>query len=427
MIDLKVKRRKVRNQPSYRCFIVVLSSLLLITLLFGPSVTDAVSILDGYEGYEDPPDDIPGPIDPTIPDPSNLSKRIGGFIEDNVGSFVSSDIIEDGIANHTHNRYTEENITLFSSIRVENLVIYEQNPENHHYRIKGDRADFQVYDKPSAEMNIDVKPLEVLDEDQLISFEIGEENAHVTPIGTEGVKIDYGEFTAILMPYGPMEGERDIVKRNGKPSQVDFTVAKETSFIFRIQEERIYDDLDINEILLQGIKEKRLGAKIRVEAMNEGYHQMSVIYDEISLLGQVLDKGRFQMMVSSDTLGEEGKIVLADISSTVMDVSSFDNLKVTFDGESIPEVDSYSELTDRSNEPTYLILSGDEGVKVFVNVPHFSTHTIIIEDWIDITDTDLEETYLGDLFYYIPGVVFSAAVVSIGAIYKRYRACPSIF
>ncbi|MFO8109472.1 MAG: hypothetical protein R6U17_02975 [Thermoplasmata archaeon] len=423
MKDQKNKHEKLTSVRPNFLIVVVLLFGLLIAPLFESFNTSAFSVSEEDEGsilYF--PDDIYDPIDPSpvIPDPSDLSRRIGGYREDSVGSFVFFDVVDEGIENHTH-YYTEEKIVLFKSISVENLVIYEQKTESYLYNIKSDRADFQIYDDTSAKMKIDVKPSAVLDGEVSVSFEIDEENADIIPIGNEGVKIDYGAFTATLVPYGPMEGRMDITGRNGRPTHITFTVTEDTLLIFWIEDERIYEDFNINEMMRVGIIEKQIGGKIRVESENEQPYHMSVIYDDISLLGRALDNRTLHMMVSSHTLGEEGNIVVADLSSTVMNVTSFEKLNVAFDGEPIPEVDSYSELTAKSSEAACLILRGREGVMIFVNVPHFSTHSIVIEGMIDISEAALEENYLGVYLYYIPTLVFSGVAVSFGSIYKIYK------
>ncbi|GEM_PF-2475739 len=434
----------IKSEVSYFKGFVVISSLLLVCLLLAPSAAVGSPVHDEaaddianrqrnvpYDRVDadrdlseqsvphdyDPPDDPIYP-DPVIPDPGNLSRRIGSFGEDKEGSFVSFDVLDDGIKDHIHHRYTEEGVNLFKSIRVEDLTIYEKTPRDYLYEIRGDRAHFRVYDKPSAVMTIDVRPQEGPEMEQHISFEIDDQNTDIIPMGANGLQIDYGEFTATLLPYGPMDGLREYVR--GRTSYINFTVFEQTSFVFRVEEKRIYHDVDIFEMMNQGIESGRIGAEVRAETVNGHYKQMSVIYDRIALMSQMLDDRAFQMVVSSDTLGNDGKVIMADISSTLMDISEAEDLNVTFDGEPIDRVDSYSELTARSGEATYLLITGEESAKIFVNVPHFSTHTIIIEESVDITD---EPTvgYIGDFMYYLPGIVISAVVVILGAVLTKSK------
>lgn len=412
-ISLKGGKEKRQAPSSFRSGWTLSSlflTILLFSSLFSPLVTGSLPVSDQVF-YDDHPGPDPGPV---IPDPGNWSDRIGGFDEAGVGSFVSFGMMEDGIQDYTHYRYAEEPITLFESVVVEDLTVYEETPKDYTYEIKGDRADFRFYDEPSALMRVDVKPQET---EQHVSFHIDEEQAEIKPGGPRVAKVDYGEFTGTLIPYGVLEGRREDME---DPSHVNFTIEERTSFFFRIEEKRVYDGVDLSEIITQSLEEGRLGAEARIEKVEDEHRQMSMIYGDFILQSQMLDSEAFKIMVSSDSLGEEGKVVVADISSTVMNISAAKDLNVTFDGEIIPEVGSYSELTARSDEACYWMVMGEEGVKVFVNVPNFSTHTIMIEDVADTPDLD-EETYIGDYLYYIPGVLLSVAGVTFGAIYRKYR------
>lgn len=56
-----------------------------------------------------------------------------------------------------------------------------------------------------------------------------------------------------------------------------------------------------------------------------------------------------------------------------------------------------------------MVITGEEGVRILFNVPHFSTHTITI-----VYIAEVSEHYLGSLLYYVPTAVFSAGIVLLG-------------
>lgn len=432
---MKAQKDRKAEKPCSRLG-VVLSSFLLIILLVGGSSglsssialeettggggreedlkPDGLTTEDEKGGVPEPP--YPIDPDPVIPDPGNLSQRIGYFSEENLGNFVFFDVIERGIADHTHHRFTEENITLFESITVEDLQIFEKTRKDYLYDIRGDRADFRIYDKPSALTRIDVKPEDIPFGEQSISFNIDEEHGEIIGGGPKTVEIDYGEFRGVLMPYGSIEGRIDQMTR--RDSYVNYTLTEKTSFVFMLEEKRAYEFIDVFEFKNEAISDGQLGAEVRVEKIENEYHYRTIEYADMKVLSQMINEKTLQMMVSSDSIENGGAIVAADISSTVIDVTSHDDLNVTFDKEPIPEVETYTEMIDRSKEATYILLSGEEGAQIFVNIPSFSSHTIMIEE---IVDTEIEDTYLGDILYYLPGIIVAGAVAAIGSIYKKYK------
>ncbi len=398
---------KIRN--SYAKIMILVLCIVLLTipsLGLGISNDDIVPLENSDEG-EDVSDDIPGP---GIPDPGNRTRRIGDFKEGMRGSFVSFERGSEGIDEHIYLIDTDEEVTLFNSIEIPDISVFEEISKEVLYQVNGDRATMEIYDKPSALMKIEVRPITT---EQTISFR--KENLNIEGREKNSIRIDYGGFIGTLTPYGS-SGQPPVVEDDS----ITYIVEEATTFIFRLDEEMIYGDEEISGIIERGIMEGRIGAEVRVEAKNDGFQQMSVIYDELNLLSQMLNDRTFQLMVSSETLGREGKIIAVDISYSVMDISSVKELNITFDGDEAYIVENYQQLMGKSDVPAALPLLGEEGIQIFVNVPNFSTHTIVIEDLTGVTE-EIKE-FFGDYIYYIPAAVVTGGLVIFGALYqKKYR------
>lgn len=395
---------KIRN--SYAKIMILVLCIVLLTipsLGLGISNDDIVPLENSDEG-EDVSDDIPGP---GIPDPGNRTRRIGDFKEGMRGSFVSFERGSEGIDEHIYLIDTDEEVTLFNSIEIPDISVFEEISKEVLYQVNGDRATMEIYDKPSALMKIEVRPITT---EQTISFR--KENLNIEGREKNSIRIDYGGFIGTLTPYGS-SGQPPIVEDDS----ITYIVEEATTFIFRLDEEMIYGDEEISGIIERGIMEGRIGAEVRVEAKNDGFQQMSVIYDELNLLSQMLNDRTFQLMVSSETLGREGKIIAVDISYSVMDISSVKELNITFDGDEAYIVENYQQLMGKSDVPAALPLLGEEGIQIFVNVPNFSTHTIVIEDLTGVTE-EIKE-FFGDYIYYIPAAVVTGGLVIFGVLYQK--------
>lgn len=85
--------------------------------------------------------------------------------------------------------------------------------------------------------------------------------------------------------------------------------------------------------------------------------------------------------VTVDSKTESGpKVIIFNLNSTTIDVSSVKYLHITYDGQSIsPATDINSVLHAKSTDnPSYAIIITQNGAQVLVSIPHFSNHTITL-------------------------------------------------
>lgn len=75
------------------------------------------------------------------------------------------------------------------------------------------------------------------------------------------------------------------------------------------------------------------------------------------------------------------KVILVNLNSTTIDVSSIKYLHVLYDGKVITPADNVDQVlhATSSDDPHYSILITANGAQVLISIPHFSTHTITLD------------------------------------------------
>ena len=75
------------------------------------------------------------------------------------------------------------------------------------------------------------------------------------------------------------------------------------------------------------------------------------------------------------------KVILVNLNSTTIDVSSIKYLHVLYDGKVITPADNVDQVlyATSADDPHYAILITTSGAQVLISIPHFSTHTITLD------------------------------------------------
>ncbi len=75
------------------------------------------------------------------------------------------------------------------------------------------------------------------------------------------------------------------------------------------------------------------------------------------------------------------KVILVNLNSTTIDVSSIKYLHVLYDGKVITPAENVDQVLhgSSSDDPHYAILITQNGAQVLISIPHFSTHTITLD------------------------------------------------
>ncbi|MBS3790411.1 MAG: hypothetical protein KGY66_05795, partial [Candidatus Thermoplasmatota archaeon] len=301
---------------------------------------------------------------------------------------------------------------------------YDEKVAGPKYFLKGNAAEFQLYDTSSRIFKLDVYSLAESGRD--VSFRLGDMEIDDEVNEREGwVRISNdvisGNLTSLNISDHAQQGNENFMIENDE--FINFTVEDRATFIFRLDMDGFQDR--VRNFVSDKIRKGKLGAEFRIESTGEKYNHISTSYRDVKMQAQMRDENTLDMLVSSETLGEEGTLLLLDISSTVMEINSREDIDLRFDGESAELIGDLSELDEaelseafselnESDDPSYTLIRGEEGTHILVNVPEFSSHSITVE-YI----TDAVDQYLGSLRYYISAATASVGLVIFGLLYSK--------
>ncbi|MFW5945287.1 MAG: hypothetical protein ACOCSJ_02030 [Candidatus Natronoplasma sp.] len=384
-------------------FITALLIFSTFTVVSPATADPSLDYLEDSEDTQGPPDDR-GPPD-----------MIGGFGEE-AGSFVSFDTIDEGISNYSL-RKDGEDISIFDEVSIDEFGKYDEKVAGPMYFLKGNAAEFQLYDTSSRILKLDVYSLGESDRD--VSFKLGDMEVDKRENNT--VRISNYNYSGNLISLDIPGHAQRVDGENDK--FINFTVEDRATLIFRMEIDGFPEG--VRNFVRKRTGEGRLGAEFRIESREEEYNHTSIPYRDVNIKAQMRDETTLDMLVSSESLGDEGTLLLLDISSNVMDISSIGDIDLRFDGKSAELIGDLSELDEtelseafselnESDDPSYTLIRGEEGTHILVNVPEFSTHSITVE-YIN----DAVNQYLGSLSYYVPAATASVGLVIFGLLYSK--------
>lgn len=275
------------------------------------------------------------------------------------GNFIKF-LFDDGdIVDYTVIR--DENITVFDFVHISNFSPDEPQTHGSVWRARGENASIEIHDNPLALFKIRAR--------SSISIEFNL---------ADNVSADFYRNTSnIIRIQGDIEG-RVVLAGDG-----NLTISNDTIFAYIENEGMVLfmafplPDISVNasnqmeyeKKLSEAIGRGRICARIMAQLNNE---TDSMIFSDANITCNTF-KNRVRVRITS---GGEGKVVVIDIHSSVINVSK--NITVKLDDVPIPIADSYDEVLDiRENETAkHIILIGGNGAQVLVYIPKFSTHTI---------------------------------------------------
>lgn len=102
------------------------------------------------------------------------------------------------------------------------------------------------------------------------------------------------------------------------------------------------------------------------------------------------------------------KVILVNLNSTTIDVSSMKYLHVLYDGKVITPAENVDQVLHgtSSDDPHYAILITQNGAQVLISIPHFSTHTITLDSLSKVIPAIPE-------FGQIATMILAIAIISI--------------
>ncbi len=276
------------------------------------------------------------------------------------GSFVRFLYDEGDIVDYTIVR--EVNITVFNFVYVSNFT--EKAPPSVHgavWRVKGNNAMIEVHDHPASLLKIkataDTVVTMVLSSNVSASL-LGENITEISG-GIEGKVIICGEGDFLHVGNGYVN-----VSLN-KNATLVFLAHPEPEVSVKCTFQKTYE-----EKIHRAIGEGKICSVVTIGDENE---TDDVTFGDVNLSTNI-SKGKVRILIEGKG---ERKIIVIDVSDKIIDPSK--NITVKLDNESISMVKDIDKLLNMTGDSAaYLAVAGENGIKVLVSIPSFSTHSVDI-------------------------------------------------
>lgn len=181
------------------------------------------------------------------------------------------------------------------------------------------------------------------------------ENNSILSIEKEGVKADIISDGGIKINGRTVE----ISLENGDNLQIRF---------YKACSESAHHQLD--NALINAFKLRKIGAEAQIDMKKENVSFIS--YNNISMKKVSFEKKKIVLKIISED--REGRCIILHLS-----INST-NISVLLDNEKVNEGSYYDALFSTGNESVYNITESDGSVTLIVYIPHFSEHTLTIEE-----------------------------------------------
>jgi len=112
----------------------------------------------------------------------------------------------------------------------------------------------------------------------------------------------------------------------------------------------------------------------------------------------------------------EGKVVVINIDVDILKFTKLDDIKVSFDGETIEMGTTNEVLEAMGSNPQYVVALDSEGAQFLVYIPHFSEHIIEIESLVDLAEKKIfsSTNYMVMAFAVLILICLSSYIYKIG-------------
>lgn len=139
-------------------------------------------------------------------------------------------------------------------------------------------------------------------------------------------------------------------------------------------------EADIHE-LEQTARTESEGVLIAAQsAFGEVTSAVTASYGDVQVL-TAATKTRVDITVAS--AAAVGKTLIVSLDPDTVPGMSTGHAVIKFDGEIVAQASSYSDILDPNDDDgvaEYFVLAGDAGTQVLVSIPHFSVHTVTLEE-----------------------------------------------
>jgi len=123
-------------------------------------------------------------------------------------------------------------------------------------------------------------------------------------------------------------------------------------------------------------------------------------------------QGRVDVTVSSAVA--TGRTFVLSLDSATLPALQTGDAEILFDGQAATQASSYADILDPNDDAgaaEYFVLAGEAGTQVLVSVPHFSVHTVTLQEQTDAVNAGI--------LLYSTGILGALAVIQTGVIMRR--------
>lgn len=177
--------------------------------------------------------------------------------------------------------------------------------------------------------------------------------------GNAGLLLSKGNVSADVIFSGSIDIHKNILNigmKDGDVLRIRFSVSS------------VSGSNDLENALQDALSLKKLGAECYVKDGDFSF----VSYDNVSM--NLMEREKKKMVFSVDSSESSGKTISLHISG------NFTNLSVLLDGLPVEKGSYYDALFSTGNKAIWNCTVAENDITVLVYVPHFSTHTLTIEE-----------------------------------------------
>lgn len=312
--------------------------------------------------------------------------------DNHTGAYVSFDVTDAGIAD-----YTVDGRLLLTNVSADGSADFEEfKIEGAALKLEGERTEVKIIDNPRGVMKFETEdgPITVQIADGLSVQQVRDDDDD----GDDGdeyhliLRDEGGNMTAHLF----VEDGFDYDGPNGT-----LTAAKEIRLVVVSAPGLGERSDDAGKAIARG----RIAAEVDVP--RAGLY-LEAEYADVNVSVRPTDRG---FVATVDREDPEGRTILFTLSESAL--ADPQGLEVRFDGEPIGLADDVDDVLDPSDGVAeYLIIVGGQGTQVWVQVPHFSPHTIELRGAAAGDDVDIPSA---------PLAAVAAGLLGLAAAVRKIR------
>ncbi len=259
--------------------------------------------------------------------------------------------------------YTVNDILVFKSINIS----APQKIKGAGAEIKIETSDgvkIDVHDNPTGLLKIDAVKNTVVE--LLVADDID-----IAMLSNRMIMLNNSNLNGTLMIAGV--GSFEVSDKN-----ITATI-EHGKLIFRAKPNFDYGERETHREMIKEMERNNVGAEVHIKGKKA---LDAVIYTDLTVNITNVDAENKTINIAVSSPTPEGKFIIVNIDSEVLEVVQSGGYKVMIDGKVIPQASSIQDLIDakvKNETSKYLVTIGADGAQVIVYVQKFSEHLITIQ------------------------------------------------